>query len=290
MFCHKFLSNGKKKKKKKKTTIQLTDEEKRLFDEEELLSAFQSIIANASGFHRHSSSSVKIRSETNEVSYPIHRFCRQGLYPNTSIRRVEFEDQFVPWSVPFPHYKPPFYTKTLSLTSNNVDPETISTKFLWNQFDTNFNIDRRTANPFGHYLIDENGFPLNPLGRTGLKGRGQLARWAVNYQIHFVLMIGTNEIYDGEEIFEYLVEKCLDDDSYRLLSTWTTGTHMDAIKKTLKTYLMKIYRLWNEKNETNGDELDDIIDHLTFVSTAYIGKIELFVYVYVSIGAFRRFK
>ena len=220
------------------------------------------------------------------MSYPIHRFCRQGLYPSTSISRLQFDDRWVPWTVPFPQYHPPSYTKASSRASVDVDPETIRPDFLWNEFDTNYNVDRRTANPSGRYQIDANGFPLNPLGRTGLTGRGQLPRWAVNYQIHLVVMMGTKEISQGHEIFEYLIEKCLDDGSHRLLSTWTTGTHMEAIKKTLKTYLMEIYRLWNDRNETNGTELDEMIDHLTFVSTAYIGAHEISFSPFPSLSRF----
>lgn len=32
----------------------------------------------------------------------------------------------------------------------------------------------------GNYQI-ENGYPLNPYGRTGIVGRGLLGRWAVNH-------------------------------------------------------------------------------------------------------------
>jgi len=33
----------------------------------------------------------------------------------------------------------------------------------------------------GPYDIDEDGRPLNPVGRTGMKGRGVLGKWGVNH-------------------------------------------------------------------------------------------------------------
>jgi hypothetical protein len=143
---------------------------------------------------------------------------------------------------------------------------------MWNTFDTNYNVDRRTANPTGYYPIDNKGYPLNPLGRTGLCGRGKLKRWAVNYQTHLVIMCGTNEMKSGKEIFKYIMKKSKDNHYYHLPSTWTTGTNMNAITKTLKTFLFNIYQAWNSFDNTNQIKINEIIEHLTFVSTAYIGK------------------
>ena len=163
-------------------------------------------------------------------------------------------------------YNPPYYTHpSLLNNTNDIDPETISSNFMWNTFDTNFNVDRRTANPSGFYRIDDKGYPLNPLGRTGLSGRGELKRWGVNYQTHLVIMCGTNKIKSGKEIFKYLMEKPKDSSYYRLPATWTTGTTMESIKTTLQTYLFNIYH-------HNSTKINQLIEHLTFVSTAYIGK------------------
>jgi hypothetical protein len=154
----------------------------------------------------------------------------------------------------------------------DIDPEEISSNFMWNSFDTNSNVDRRTANPTGSYPIDDKGYPLNPLGRTGLCGRGELKRWGVIYQTHLVIMCGTNEIKSGKEIFKYLMEKSKKNSYYRLPSTWTTGTTMQSITKTLKTYLFNIYQTWNHFHHHDPTKIHQLIEHLTFVSTAYIGK------------------
>ncbi|CAF4656996.1 unnamed protein product, partial [Rotaria sp. Silwood2] len=85
-------------------------------------------------------------------------------------------------------------------------------------------------------------YPLNPLGRTGSCGRGELKRWTVNYQTHLVIMCSTNDTIAGKEIFKYMMEKSKNNSYYRLPSTWTTGTNTDAIKKTLKRFLLNIYQ------------------------------------------------
>ena len=155
----------------------------------------------------------------------------------------------------------------------------IVSNFMWNTFDTNYNVDRRTANPTGYYPIDNKGYPLNPLGRTGLCGRGELKRWAVNYQNHLVIMCGTNEMKSGKEIFKYIMNKSKNSYYYRLPFTWTTGTNMEAITKTLKTFLLNLYQTWNNFDHINEVKTNEIIEHLTFVSTAYIGKKLIISYI-----------
>lgn len=34
---------------------------------------------------------------------------------------------------------------------------------------------------YSEYQLDENGRPLNPMGRTGLRGRGTLGKWGPNH-------------------------------------------------------------------------------------------------------------
>ncbi|CAF1577174.1 unnamed protein product [Rotaria sp. Silwood1] len=274
-YCQQLLKFQTKKQKIKYRQSKLTSEEKILFDEEEFLSSYQHIIANTCRKH-YNQQQMKIllnHLSIKESFLPIHRYCRKGFYPGTSIQRQQINDDQVPWSIDLSNYNPSYYTQTLLINdTNEIDPEIISKNFMWNTFDINYNVDRRTANPIGYYLIDKNGYPLNPLGRTGLYGRGELKRWAVNYQIHLVIMCGTNEIKSGQEIFKYIMEKPkINDDYYRLLSTSTTGTNMNAIKKTLKLYLSNIYRKWNNfNNNKNEIKINEIIEHLTFVSTAYI--------------------
>ena len=50
----------------------------------------------------------------------------------------------------------------------------VNFKPQWNQLDGK--VDRR-SHVIKKYLIDKNGYPLNPTGRTGVNLRGVLGRW-----------------------------------------------------------------------------------------------------------------
>jgi hypothetical protein len=99
LYCHQLLNHKSKKRKIKQWQSKLTPEEKILFDKEEILSAYQSVIANSCGQLRNIS---QTRLSTEPSRLPIHRFCRQGVYPGTSIQRQPTNDSQVPWIVDVP--------------------------------------------------------------------------------------------------------------------------------------------------------------------------------------------
>ncbi|CAG2184080.1 unnamed protein product, partial [Oppiella nova] len=55
------------------------------------------------------------------------------------------------------------------------------------------------------YKLD-NGIPLNPIGRTGLRGRGALPRWGPN---HYVILLITrwHSLKTSGNVLEFVVEK-----------------------------------------------------------------------------------
>ena len=57
--------------------------------------------------------------------------------------------------------------------ADRIDPKSIT---KWNELDNK--IDRRSF--IETYKII-NGRPINPMGRTGLTGRGQLGKWGPNH-------------------------------------------------------------------------------------------------------------
>jgi hypothetical protein len=109
LYCHQLLNHQSKKKIIKRWQPKLTLKEKNLFNEEELLSAYQNIIANTCGQHRHTQEVLfdglkheQDRSSVQQTVLPIHRFCRKGIYPGTSIARQQMNDNQVPWTADFP--------------------------------------------------------------------------------------------------------------------------------------------------------------------------------------------
>jgi len=112
----------------------------------------------------------------------LHIKARTSPYVNSNQARFTLPDDKVAWSVPFADYKPPYYTHPGVLSSKLPDAslEKLKTdksiKFKFNALDGK--IDRRSH--MGRYALDGN-LPLNPMGRTGLIGRGLLWRWGPNH-------------------------------------------------------------------------------------------------------------
>lgn len=63
-----------------------------------------------------------------------------------------------------------------------ADPDDITKVTAFNQIDRASGgrpVDRRSFE--GNYLLDGRGYPQNPIGRTGMTGRGLLGRWGPNH-------------------------------------------------------------------------------------------------------------
>ncbi|XP_068141841.1 ADP-ribose pyrophosphatase, mitochondrial [Drosophila tropicalis] len=108
-----------------------------------------------------------------------HVMCRNELYPRSNIARYPVPDEFVFWSVPFADYSPPSYTAPHIGGQIWADPPLPSETFnpQWNH--NNGQVNRQSFH--GNYEVVGGCFPLNPMGRTGIRGRGLLGRWGPNH-------------------------------------------------------------------------------------------------------------
>ncbi|KAF4521174.1 hypothetical protein B566_EDAN010636 [Ephemera danica] len=111
----------------------------------------------------------------------LHTKCRGLIYPRCqgAVKRLLVPDSKVSWSVPFTEYLPPDYTDQAILKGPTwADPDINNlNNAKWNSVDGNVNRVSYT----GVYDIGTDGRPLNPSGRTGLRGRGCLGRWGPNH-------------------------------------------------------------------------------------------------------------
>ncbi|XP_066594168.1 ADP-ribose pyrophosphatase, mitochondrial isoform X2 [Prorops nasuta] len=109
----------------------------------------------------------------------IHHKCRRGIYPGTKIQRFEVPEDKVFWNVDFQEYSPVDYTCPSVIDKLWADPEIRENTFQpkWNSLDAKVN--RKSF--MGDYVVTDNGYPLNPIGRTGIIGRGLLGRWGPNH-------------------------------------------------------------------------------------------------------------
>jgi ADP-ribose pyrophosphatase len=100
------------------------------------------------------------------------RFEKPAEYP----ARFPVPDDAVSWDVPLPGYRPPCYVSPIVLANDSrkkpsgwADPEDLGAVA----------VPRESFS--GPLALDDAGRPLNPVGRTGLAGRGLLGRWGPNY-------------------------------------------------------------------------------------------------------------
>lgn len=107
-----------------------------------------------------------------------HVKCRGGLYTRSSVPRFPVPDNKVDWSIKYDEYEPQRYSAASLQGKPWADPEIGEKSFKpkWNSLDGN--VDR--ASYVKQYTIRD-GFPLNPIGRTGIAGRGVLGRWGPNH-------------------------------------------------------------------------------------------------------------
>ncbi|XP_070175133.1 transient receptor potential cation channel subfamily M member-like 2 [Littorina saxatilis] len=131
---------------------------------------------------------TKLRQEVShqlESRLKLHVVARSPIYPNCFVCRFPVPDDKVPWEVPFEDYDPVDYTADSILNkpyADKIDLIEMPVKdriglIPFNNFDKEAAVSRISFE--GQYKV-VNGLPLNPIGRTGIEGRGLLGRWGPN--------------------------------------------------------------------------------------------------------------
>ncbi|CAB3411217.1 unnamed protein product [Caenorhabditis bovis] len=109
----------------------------------------------------------------------IHKKCRvvDTPYLRSSIHRFFVPDDKVKWSVNFAEYDPPEYTDPIVLGKPWADPDIGTFSPKWNNIDGKINRVSFVCD----YSFDYKMRPINPMGRTGISGRGILGKWGPNH-------------------------------------------------------------------------------------------------------------
>jgi ADP-ribose pyrophosphatase len=105
-----------------------------------------------------------------------HRKARSERPPEYP-ERFPVPDHLVAWEVDYPDYAPPYYVSPVVLANDSTlkpngwaDPEDISL------------LPAPPAESMtGPLTLDQQGRPVNPIGRTGMAGRGLLGKWGPNF-------------------------------------------------------------------------------------------------------------
>ncbi|XP_053420337.1 transient receptor potential cation channel subfamily M member 2 isoform X8 [Nycticebus coucang] len=122
------------------------------------------------------------RKKVEEPGDGYHVDARHLLYPSRPVTRFPVPNEKVPWEMEFLIYDPPFYSAerkdAAAMDPVGEAPEPLS-KISFNAIDGQ--TDRRSFH--GPYTV-QGGLPLNPMGRTGLRGRGSLRCFGPNHALH----------------------------------------------------------------------------------------------------------
>lgn len=115
----------------------------------------------------------------------IHHKARATPYPQSTVKRFQVPDDNVPWEVDLPDYSPVNYTAPIVLKKPPwADYDLMSMHpsarppLAYNRLDDEYKVNR--ASHMGPYRVKD-GLPLNPMGRTGVVGRGLLGRFGPNH-------------------------------------------------------------------------------------------------------------
>ncbi|XP_076467609.1 transient receptor potential cation channel subfamily M member-like 2 [Babylonia areolata] len=153
----------------------------------------------------------------------VHTASRQSPYKGTLFRRFPVFDKFVPWEVPYDTYDPAIYSAPVTSFPEDiricVDPDVIDMHSCVID-GVSVEINRTSwitvENEPVKYKMDSMNVPVNPMGRTGMRGRGKMWRFGPNHRIAAVVTrwrrkysklgfpLG-NLLVDGKRVLECLV-------------------------------------------------------------------------------------
>ena len=123
-------------------------------------------------------------------------FSRSRLYSNTNIRRFIVPPCLSGWDSSFEEYQPVNFTKEEFLDQKLAPyaDTNNSENITFNSWDAELQIDRRSYRKRNtqFYSIVE-GVPRNPIGRTGVTGRGHLHLWGPTHAVDPIIVRWKNQ-------------------------------------------------------------------------------------------------
>ncbi|XP_057295406.1 uveal autoantigen with coiled-coil domains and ankyrin repeats protein-like isoform X2 [Hydractinia symbiolongicarpus] len=151
---------------------------------------------------------------------PLHRKALGPDYLGTNLKKFIVPQEFVSWDVKFMVYTPVTYTSSKVLNKPAwADPDITDTKEALQFNSLDGKVDRRSHR--GDYKII-NGVPRNPIGRTGMIGRGLLGRWGPNHAADPIVTRwlrnenGSVVTKHGKKILEFIAIQRRDSDEWAI--------------------------------------------------------------------------
>ncbi|KAM4796298.1 transient receptor potential cation channel subfamily M member 2-like [Rhinophrynus dorsalis] len=191
-----------------------------------------------------------------------HVNSRVLLYPDSKVIRYPVPDEMVPWEVEFPHYDPPFYIAERN-DRGDYDPQAEVTQKNRRYNSLDGLLDFRSS--CGKYMVQD-GVPLNPMGRTGLRGVGSLRWFGPNHSMHPVLtrwsmsVLGPSSRKSSRKMLEVLVVKHEENELWALPGgTLGPGEQIPGKLQTIikEEYVPEFMNLLERGREVFRGYLDD---------------------------------
>lgn len=226
------------------------------------------------------SSAVGHSTKSSQCHSMMHTKALTSVYPGTDVKRFPVPPEFVDWKVPFPEYKPVDYTSGHILQRPPyADPEIrngpVDIPLKFNALDTAYNTDRTSL--AGEYELVQ-GVPRNPVGRTGMVGRGLLGRWGPNHAADPVVTrwkrngSGEKIIRDGKPVLEFVAIQRIDCSEWALPGGMVDpgDTVTNTLKKEFGEEALNSLELSPEENERILESLEDLFHQGNTVFQGYI--------------------
>lgn len=188
---------------------------------------------------------------------------RQPLEYLGGVRRFAVSEEKVPWSTEYPEYQPVDYTAPSVLAGpvwadSDIRKQAPEKPLQFNSLDGK--VDRRSHT--GPYEI-VGGVPRNPIGRTGMIGRGRLGRWGPNHAADPVVTrwkrdaSGAKKQHEGKPVLEFVAIRRGD------TNTWAIpGGMVDAGEAVSQTLKREFGEEALNSLETTEQEKKDIETHI----------------------------
>ncbi|XP_048583807.1 transient receptor potential cation channel subfamily M member 7 isoform X3 [Nematostella vectensis] len=193
----------------------------------------------------------------------LHIRARQTPYPKSTQQRYPVPDFLVDWQMPFPGYFPDTYSDpSVAAQPPWADIDLLDVSYLdiqlrFNSIDDD-GVDRRSH--MGVYDLFD-GLPRNPMGRTGLIGRGLLGRWGPNHAADPIVTrwkrnpdTGQPLVLAGKRVLEFVAIQRSDTKEWAI-----PGGMMevgDTISKTLKKEFFEEALCSLEESEEEREKME----------------------------------
>ncbi|XP_054723861.1 protein ced-11-like [Uloborus diversus] len=228
-----------------------------------------------------------IRHLTNRDAGFMNVLSRRSPYPGTRVQRFPVPDKYVPWEVMWISYDPVAYTlprqdfpvalqsfvdEDLLLLQEKQCPQEALPVYSWNSVTVNpagIGLDRLswiTSNDGSNlvYKLDSEGVPKNPMGRTGLRGRGSLLRWGPNHYMQIIITRyqKTREYFLSTKGLEFVVLWSEKRFQLSIPGGFVSGEHRYEVIRSMFKSQYTGNTIWSDAKEVNKFFLDCVVQKI----------------------------